>query len=110
MPASPAFLETVRSATEEALLEYRPLPYSPLGAYLPGSSVKGALRTAWLFHLLVEGGQVAEFDRRAGVWRLRPWRERDGEAHVYPSLRPDLKENQAFEGVVLATPGRGVGG
>jgi CRISPR-associated protein Csm5 len=44
---------------------------------------------------------VAEWDRKAGVWRLQPWRERDGEAHVYPSPRPDLKENQAFEGAVL---------
>ncbi|MGC8968829.1 MAG: type III-A CRISPR-associated RAMP protein Csm5 [Thermus sp.] len=101
LPASPAFLEAVQSATEEAALEYRPLPSSPLGPYLPGSSVKGALRTAWLFHALVERGQVAEFDRRAEVWGFRPWREEDGNVHVYPSRNPDLQENQAFEGAVL---------
>lgn len=101
LPASPAFLEAVQSATEEAALEYRPLPSSPLGPYLPGSSVKGALRTAWLFHVLVERGQVAEFDRRAGVWRLRAWRERDGQARIHPSRNPGLSENQAFEGAVL---------
>lgn len=107
LPASKAFLETLRSATEEALLEYRPLPRSPLGAYLPGSSVKGALRTAWLFHVLVERDQVAEWDRRAGVWRLRPG---DGEARVYPSRDPGLYENQAFEGAVLGYAREGKGG
>ncbi|BAW02894.1 CRISPR type III-A/MTUBE-associated RAMP protein Csm5 [Thermus thermophilus] len=107
LPASKAFLETLRSATEEALLEYRPLPRSPLGAYLPGSSVKGALRTAWLFHVLVERDQVAEWDRRAGVWRLRPG---DGEARIYPSRDPGLYENQAFEGAVLGYAREGKGG
>ncbi|WP_022799563.1 type III-A CRISPR-associated RAMP protein Csm5 [Thermus islandicus] len=101
LPASSAFLEAVQSATEEAALEYRPVPYSALGPYLPGSSVKGALRTAWLFHVLVERGQVAEWDRKAGVWRLRDRRERDGQVRIYPPRNPSLSENQAFEGAVL---------
>ena len=101
LPASAAFLKTIQEATEEALLEYRPLPYSPLGPYLPGSSVKGALRTAWLFRKLVEGDQVAEFDRREGVWRLRQREERDKEVYIWPPRAPKLAENQAFEGAVL---------
>jgi len=101
LPASAAFLKTIQEATEEALLEYRPLPYSPLGPYLPGSSVKGALRTAWLFRTLVEGDQVAEFDRREGVWRLRQRGERDKEVYIWPPRAPKLAENQAFEGAVL---------
>uniref|UniRef100_A0A831U771 CRISPR system Cms protein Csm5 n=1 Tax=Thermus islandicus TaxID=540988 RepID=A0A831U771_9DEIN len=107
LPASSAFLETVRSATEEAALEYRPLPSSPLGPYLPGSSVKGSLRTAWLFHVLMERGQVAEWDQKAKVWRLRAWRERDGEVLIHPSRNPGLSENQDFEGAVLGYARKG---
>jgi CRISPR-associated protein Csm5 len=99
LPASAAFLRTIQEATQEALLEWRPLPRSPLGAYLPGSSVKGALRTAWLFQALVGRDQVAEFRER--VWRLRRWQERDGEVHIRPPRAPSLAENQAFEGAVL---------
>jgi CRISPR-associated protein Csm5 len=99
LPASTAFLKAIQEATQEALLEYRPLPYSPLGPYLPGSSVKGALRTAWLFWVLVERDQVAEF--REGVWRLRKREEGDGEVHIRPPRAPKLAENQAFEGAVL---------
>jgi len=98
LPASAAFLKTIQEATQEALLEWRPLPRSPLGAYLPGSSVKGALRTAWLFWTLVERDQAATFDEREGVWRLR---KGSGDVHVRPSRNPSLWENQAFEGVVL---------
>ncbi|WP_276955498.1 type III-A CRISPR-associated RAMP protein Csm5 [Allomeiothermus silvanus] len=50
LPATPAFINTVKNATDAAGLEFRPLPRSPLGAYLPGSSLKGALRTAWLYY------------------------------------------------------------
>ena len=109
LPASKAFLEALRSATEEALLEYRPLPRSPLGAYLPGSSVKGALRTAWLFHVLVREGKVAVFDRKEGVGLLRACREGDGGPHVSPSRNPSLYENQAFEGAVLGYAREGKG-
>lgn len=49
VPASSAFINTVNNAAGEADVDFRPLPRSPLGTYLPGSSVKGALRTAWLF-------------------------------------------------------------
>ncbi|WP_198665487.1 type III-A CRISPR-associated RAMP protein Csm5 [Thermus sediminis] len=108
LPASTAFLNTIQKATEEALLEYRPLPYSPLGPYLPGSSVKGALRTAWLFQVLVEGDQVAEFD--GGAWRLRPRRAQE-EVRIYPprALKPkkNQEQNQAFEAVVLGYAGNG---
>jgi CRISPR-associated protein Csm5 len=98
LPASAAFLKTIQEATQEALLEWRPLPRSPLGAYLPGSSVKGALRTAWLFWTLVERDQAATFDERERVWRLK---KGSGDVHVLPSRNPSLWENQAFEGVVL---------
>ena len=98
LPASAAFLKTIQEATQEALLEWRPLPRSPLGAYLPGSSVKGALRTAWLFWTLVEKDLVAEFS--GGAWRLRP-RAAQEEARIYPPQAPKLEQNQAFEAVAL---------
>lgn len=99
LPASTAFLQTIQKATEEAQLEYRPLPYSPLGAYLPGSSLKGALRTAWLFHTLVRRGEVVEF--REGAWKFRPPRPGDKDALIHPPRKLYLRENQSFEGVVL---------
>jgi CRISPR-associated protein Csm5 len=98
LPTSAAFLRTIQEATQEALLEWRPLPRSPLGAYLPGSSVKGALRTAWLFWTLVEKDLVAEFSK--GAWRLRP-RAAQEEARIYPPRAPKLEQNQAFEAVAL---------
>ncbi|WP_038045134.1 type III-A CRISPR-associated RAMP protein Csm5 [Thermus caliditerrae] len=98
LPASTAFLLAVKEATAEAQLEYRPLPYSPQGPYLPGSSVKGALRTAWLYWTLVRRGEVVEF--REGAWRFRP--RRGEEALVHPPKSPNLWHNQGFEGTVLA--------
>lgn len=97
LPASTAFLGAIRDATQEAQLEYRPLPYSPQGPYLPGSSVKGALRTAWLYWTLVRRGQVVEF--RDGAWRFRP--QRGEEALVRPPRSPSLWHNQSFEGAAL---------
>ncbi len=96
LPASKAFLDMVLGAHQEALLEFRPLPYSPLGAYLPGSSVKGALRTAWLFWSLVQKGEDLVF--RGGVWEFR---RSKGEVRVIPRRSPRLGDNQVFEGVVL---------
>ncbi|MDW8018192.1 MAG: type III-A CRISPR-associated RAMP protein Csm5 [Thermus sp.] len=101
LPASQAFLSTIQEATEEATLEYRPLPYSPLGPYLPGSSVKGALRTAWLYWKLVQGGKVLELQGK--IWRFRPKGTQDGQTFISlsPKARVGLQENQAFEGEVL---------
>lgn len=96
LPASKAFLNTVLEAHQEALLEFRPLPYSPLGAYLPGSSVKGALRTAWLFWKLVQRGEDLIFDR--GQWVFRKTRE---EPRIQDPKDPKLEHNQDFEGVAL---------
>lgn len=101
LPASTAFLGAIREATDEAQLEYRPLPYSPQGPYLPGSSVKGALRTAWLFRTLVQRGMVVEF--REGAWRFRP--RRSEEALVRPPRKPEPWHNQTFEAAVLGYGG-----
>uniref|UniRef100_UPI0026349D42 type III-A CRISPR-associated RAMP protein Csm5 n=1 Tax=uncultured Thermus sp. TaxID=157149 RepID=UPI0026349D42 len=107
--ASNAFLRTVSQAVEEALLEFRPLPQSPQGPYLPGSSVKGALRTAWLFHTLVERGEEVVFQE--GRWQFRKAR---GEPQVIPpkfkpKSREELLINQHFEATVLGylRPGKG---
>ncbi|KGQ22413.2 type III-A CRISPR-associated RAMP protein Csm5 [Thermus filiformis] len=98
LPASAAFLATIQKASEASELEYRPLPYSPLGPYLPGSSVKGALRTAWLYWKLVQRGEVVEW--RGGGWQFRSRRE-DEEALIRPPQNVDLRQNLAFEAVVL---------
>ncbi len=108
LPASAAFLRTVQEATEEALLEWRALPRSPLGAYLPGSSVKGALRTAWLFWTLAERNLVAEF--KGGGWRVRQATPADKGVHIWPPPEANAKHdqtgrNQAFEGAVLGYAG-----
>lgn len=96
LPASTAFLLAVKEATAEAQLEYRPLPYSPQGPYLPGSSVKGALRTAWLFWRLLQRGEDLVFQR--GMWQFRRSQE---EVRIRPPRVPDVPQNQDFEGVVL---------
>lgn len=101
--ASTAFFKTLEEATEEAALEWRPLPQSPLGPYLPGSSVKGALRTAWLFWTLLRRGEVVEF--REGRWTFRKPTPRDGEALIRPPKSPKLQDNQAFEATVLGYMG-----
>lgn len=71
---SRSFNQTVLEAIDEAALEFRPLPVSPLGPYIPGSSLKGALRTAWIYQ------QTAGQE-----WRLEPgdrWSNRKGEGQI----------------------------
>ncbi|MEZ0322329.1 MAG: type III-A CRISPR-associated RAMP protein Csm5, partial [Thermus sp.] len=99
LPASTAFLRAIQDATQAATLEYRPLPYTPSGPYLPGSSVKGALRTAWLYWRLVQRGEVVEW--REGSWGWRKATSRDGNVHIKPPPKPSLFHNQTFEGAVL---------
>ncbi|KHG64408.1 CRISPR-associated protein Csm5 [Thermus sp. 2.9] len=99
LPASKAFLDSILQATDEAALEFRPLPSSPLGPYLPGSSVKGALRTAWLYWRLVQRGEVVEW--RGGGWAWRKPTPKDKDALIQPPQKPDLFHNQTFEGAVL---------
>lgn len=95
---SVAFVNTVKVATDAAGLEFRPLPRSPLGAYLPGSSIKGALRTAWMFKQILNRGQDIE---HKGGWR---WGQKvpGGE---WPLIKTPEKINpntaQGFEALVL---------
>lgn len=110
--ASPAFINTVKDATDVAGLEFRTLPRSPLGAYLPGSSIKGALRTAWMFQRILKRGQDIEY-RGRWVWsRASP---KDEWLLVQPHITPayvdtnmgDLSKSighrvaQEFEALVL---------
>ncbi|MCS7069710.1 MAG: type III-A CRISPR-associated RAMP protein Csm5, partial [Meiothermus sp.] len=92
------FIQTVKKATDAAGLEFRPLPRSALGAYLPGSSIKGALRTAWMFRRLLQRGQDVEYK---GGWR---WGER-APKDEWPLVRPpkEIRPHvaQAFEALVL---------
>ncbi len=102
VPVTSAFLQTVKDATDAAGLEFRPLPRSPLGAYLPGSSIKGALRTAWLFQCILQKGQDIDYRERDG-WR---WGEK-APKDEWPLIRaPNPKKissnvAQQFEGLVL---------
>ncbi len=79
LPASPAFLRAVEEASDQAELEFRPLPRSLEGPYLPGSSVKGALRTAWIYAKLEPRLRENDlvYNRREG-WRLLPKRREVG--------------------------------
>lgn len=96
--ASPAFINTVKNATDAAGLEFRTLPRSPLGAYLPGSSVKGALRTAWMFQRILKRGQDIEY-RGRWVWsRASP---KDEWPLVQPPKSIGPRVAQEFEALVL---------
>ena len=104
LPASPAFLKAVEEASDQAELEFRPLPRSFKGPYLPGSSVKGALRTAWIYAKLEPRLRENDlvYDRREG-WRPRPKRGGDG------VIRPGaggLRAAQQLEAFALGYLGR----
>ncbi len=98
VPVSGAFIQTVNSATDAAGLEFRPLPRSPRGAYLPGSSIKGALRTAWMFRRVLQRGQDVEYK---GGWRWGQRAPKDEWPLITPpkEIRPSVA--QAFEALVL---------
>jgi CRISPR-associated protein Csm5 len=98
LPATPAFINTVKNATDAAGLEFRPLTRSPLGAYLPGSSIKGALRTAWLFKRVVQQGQDVEYK---GHWQWGPKVKGDEWPLIQPPERISTREAQRFEALVL---------
>jgi CRISPR-associated protein Csm5 len=96
--ASPAFVNTVKSATDAAGLEFRTLPRSPLGAYLPGSSVKGALRTAWMFQRILRQGRDIEYK---GRWQWGEKAPKDQWPLVQPPKEIRTPVAQAFEALVL---------
>ncbi|WP_018466917.1 type III-A CRISPR-associated RAMP protein Csm5 [Calidithermus timidus] len=98
LPATPAFINTVKNATDAAGLEFRPLPRSPLGAYLPGSSIKGALRTAWLFKRVVRQGRDIEYK---GRWQWGQKVQGDEWPLIQPPERITTPVAQAFEALVL---------
>lgn len=96
--ASPAFINTVKDATDVAGLEFRTLPRSPLGAYLPGSSIKGALRTAWMFQRILERDRDIEYHGR-WTWGKKP--PKDEWPLVQPPKSINTRVAQEFEALVL---------
>ncbi len=98
IPVSSAFIQTVKNATDAAGLEFRPLPRSPLGAYLPGSSIKGALRTAWMFRRVLQRGQDIEYSDR---WRWGQKVPKDDWPLITPPKKIGPKVAQEFEALVL---------
>jgi CRISPR-associated protein Csm5 len=98
VPVSGAFIHTIKSATDAAGLEFRPLPRSPLGAYLPGSSIKGALRTAWMFKRILSRGQDIE---HKGRWNWTSQAPKDQWPFVQPPKNISPNVAQGFEALVL---------
>jgi len=100
--ASRAFLNATSRATDQAELEFRPLPRNLNGPYLPGSSVKGALRTAWLYYKLEPQVRNRDlvYDQRSG-WSLGPERR---EGALKPG-RGGLRAAQALEAYALGYQG-----
>lgn len=98
LPATPAFINTVKNATDAAGLEFRPLPRSPLGAYLPGSSIKGALRTAWMFKRLLTQKQDVE---HKGAWSWGPKAPGGEWPLIHPPKNISPGVAQGFEALVL---------
>lgn len=98
LPVSPAFIQTVKNATDAAGLEFRPLPRSPLGAYLPGSSIKGALRTAWMFKRILNQGRDIEYRGRWSWGRASP---KDEWPLIQPPKSIAPRVAQEFEALVL---------
>lgn len=103
IPASRAFLNATSKATDQAELEFRPLPRNLNGPYLPGSSVKGALRTAWLYYKLEPQVRNRDlvYDQRSG-WSLGPERR---EGALKPG-RGGLRAAQALEAYALGYQGK----
>jgi len=95
---SAPFIQTIQEATDAAGLEFRPLPRSPLGAYLPGSSIKGALRTAWLFKRILQKGQDVEYK---GRWQWGEEAPRDQWPFIRPPKEIRTPTAQGFEALVL---------
>lgn len=95
---STPFLQTVQNATDAAGLEFRTLPRSPLGAYLPGSSIKGALRTAWMFQRILKRGQDIEYHGR-WTWGKKPPKDEWPLVQPPKSIGPQVA--QEFEALVL---------
>lgn len=98
LSATPAFINTVKNATDAAGLEFRPLPRSPLGAYLPGSSIKGALRTAWMFKRLLTQKQDVE---HKGAWSWGAKAPSGEWPLVHPPKNISPSVAQGFEALVL---------
>ncbi len=96
--ASQAFINTFKNATDAAGLEFRPLPRSPLGVYLPGSSIKGALRTAWMFKQILNRGQDIE---HKGGWRWGQKAPKDEWPLIKTPERINPNTAQGFEALVL---------
>ncbi len=99
LPASPAFLNAVKSASDQAELDFRPIPRSLEGPYLPGSSVKGALRTAWIYARLAPLLEEVDlvYDRIDG-WVQE---KRRGEEGVLRPGQRGLRAAQQLEALAL---------
>ncbi len=100
VPVTQVFLQTIEEATDAAGLEFRSLPRSPLGAYLPGSSIKGALRTAWLFQRILQRGRDMDFQEQEG-WRWGEKAPKDEWPLIHAPERINPNVAQQFEGLVL---------
>lgn len=92
--ASKAFFGTLQNADRDlAAAEFRPLPVSLEGPYIPGSSLKGALRTAWLSDLsatkLDTDDLIADTSRNS--WQLRSKRADEGMIRGVPQS-PDKRK------------------
>lgn len=87
--ASPGFRRYASSRLEArtAKLGVRLLPRTPPGAYLPGSSLKGALRSALLSHELHE--QLG--DTRDLKYRCDAWQPTSGQGHIRVPLKLQRK-------------------
>ncbi len=77
----------------DSRIEFQPIAKSAGRAYLPGSSIKGALRTAMLYDWLVKTKQ-GESVLRSYFFLLEKWRDRDvSNRDVYKDL---FKEDKLF--------------
>ncbi|AEB10940.1 type III-A CRISPR-associated RAMP protein Csm5 [Marinithermus hydrothermalis] len=98
--------QRLEEAHPQAELEVRTLPRSPLGAYLPGSSLKGAVRTALLAAQL-EKELEYDPDQAEGrydlVYAHREWTHQPGRGWVRPPRKRNgwVSVNQAFEAHVF---------
>lgn len=71
--ASRAFFGTLQNADRDlAAAEFRPLPVSLEGPYIPGSSLKGALRTAWLSDIAARELETFNIIGSGNDWEKRP--------------------------------------
>lgn len=99
--ASKAFFGTLQNADRDlAAAEFRPLPVSLEGPYIPGSSLKGALRTAWLADIAGRELETDDLVAAGRTWQRQRTRNPEG-GLIRLRTKPTTALAQSLEATLL---------